>query len=131
MVYVVSPGGAPGLVAVGAAKFMQGRFKETIAHCNAAIEMKSDSADAFLLRGASLIGEGDIDRGIADLKEAARLDRDDARIALRLLRGPQRFVSPPTAALTGLSQFAPANSCGGSATAGGRDHDRTCINQRG
>ncbi len=73
--YVVSPGGAQGLVAVGAARFMQGRFKETIAHCNAAIEMKPDSADAFLLRGASLIGEGDIDRGIADLKEAARLDR--------------------------------------------------------
>ena len=72
---VVSPGGAQGLVAVGAARFMQGRFKETIAHCNAAIELKPNNADAFLLRGASLIGEGDIDRGIADLKEAARLDR--------------------------------------------------------
>lgn len=73
--YVVSPGGAQGLVAVGAARFMQGKFTETVAHCDAAIQLTPNNADAHLLRGASLIGQGDIDRGIADLKEAERLDR--------------------------------------------------------
>jgi tetratricopeptide (TPR) repeat protein len=72
---IVAPGGAQGLVAIGAAKFLQGRFKETITNCDAAIQLKPGIADAFLLRGASLIGEGDIERGIADLKEASRLDR--------------------------------------------------------
>lgn len=72
---VVAPGGAQGLVAIGAVKFVQGRFKETIAQCDAAIQLRPDIADAFLLRGASLIGEGDIERGITDLKQASSLGR--------------------------------------------------------
>jgi tetratricopeptide (TPR) repeat protein len=72
---IVAQGGAQGLVAIGAARFVQGRYLETISDCEAAIQLNPNLADAFLLRGASLIAQGDIERGIADLKQAARLDR--------------------------------------------------------
>jgi tetratricopeptide (TPR) repeat protein len=71
---IVTRGGAEGLLALGFKYAREGRFKEALLSLDAAIKSKPDLADAYLLRGLALLAEGDIDRGVADLKEAERLE---------------------------------------------------------
>jgi len=71
----IRTGGAQALLFLSAKYLKQGRYKDAIISLNQVIEQAPASVDAYLLRGTALIGEGDIERGAMDLKEAARLAR--------------------------------------------------------
>jgi tetratricopeptide (TPR) repeat protein len=71
---VLKVAGSEAALALGAKYLLEKNYRNAILALDGAIHLSPDLAEAYLYRGAALIAKGDIEKGAADFKEAARLD---------------------------------------------------------